>query len=76
MATIAATIAELKFKQAIIRNPDTEARLPPAPADVIAQLFTSIAAVLQQNTPANVQVPLTNTPPAPPVSRSRLIHLL
>ncbi|USP72996.1 hypothetical protein yc1106_00270 [Curvularia clavata] len=53
MEAFAATIAKLKFQQAIkTSETNTEARLP---ADVSAQLFTSIEAVLQQNTPANIQ---------------------
>jgi hypothetical protein len=49
------TIAQHKFKQAL-KKEDHENRLPPVAVELSAQFLSDLVAVLEQNTPANVQV--------------------
>jgi hypothetical protein len=49
------TIAQHKFKQAL-KKEDIENRLPPVDIELSAQFLSDVAAVVEQSTPANVQV--------------------
>jgi hypothetical protein len=49
------TIAQIKFKQAM-KKPDAEDHAPPVAFEISSQLFNHIDAVLEQNTPINIQV--------------------
>jgi hypothetical protein len=49
------TIAQHKFKQAL-KKEDNENRLPPVDVALSAQFLADIVAVVEQNTPENVQV--------------------
>lgn len=51
------TIARHKFKQAL-KKADDEACLPAISIDLSAQYLSDIDAVLEKNTPANVEVSL------------------
>jgi hypothetical protein len=54
-ASTGLTIAQIKFKQAM-KKTDAEDGLSPITVETSSQLFTNIHAVLQQNTPMNIQV--------------------
>lgn len=58
-ATVLA-IAQHKLKQGL-KKEDHEARLPFISLELSSQYISDIDAVLQQNTPANVQVSLDDT---------------
>ena len=49
------TIAQVKFKQAM-KDPDAEDCSAPIAVEISSQLFNHVDAVLQQNSPINIQV--------------------
>lgn len=59
-ATTAVTIAQVRFKQAL-RKEEQDSRLPGVSVEDSSQFLSDIDAVLEQNSPANVQVSDNNT---------------